>query len=326
LLPEAALGQSYAVATRANVPIPPIFPDLPDQRGFFAVVAIADGTEVTFTPAAAVAAGPGLLATALGEARTVVLERGEVLTVFGTNPSDFKGADLTGSLVVADKPVAVFAGHEEASVGAGSGVTTCCADMLQTQLFPGESQGTDVLALRSPPRASEPDVWVIQAVTGPTTVTLVPDPTGQSGAALTGAGATLELVSFESFHVSATGPVQVFQLLAGGEAANDLGDPALTEMVPTDRLLTRYDVWMVAGYQRRVSLGRMAGTTVTIDGEVVGAELFEAVGDTGWEAGSVTLSAGVHTLTGSAPFAAQVYGYADKGAFAAPAGLGPPTP
>jgi len=183
-----------------------------------------------------------------------------------------------------------------------------------------------VLALRSPPRASEPDLWVIQALADDLTVTVSPDPTMQSGAVLSGAGATLEIVSAQSFHVSADGPIQVVQYLASGTASGGLGDPAMTPMLPTSRLLARYDVSLPTGYDGRVSIGRKAGTIISIDGVAVVAATFKPVGATGWQAGSVALPAGVHTLSGSAPFAAQIYGYAAKGAFAAPAGLGPPAP
>ncbi|MEZ4268504.1 MAG: IgGFc-binding protein [Myxococcota bacterium] len=323
LLPESALGTSYAITTRATAPLGAIFPGTPDQRGFFTVVAIMDSTVVTFTPSTDVAPGPGVVATAAGEPRLMTLGRGDTVTIFGKNPSAIVGADLTGSLVTSDLPIAVFAGHEEAVNAPGGGAENCCADMLQVQLFPGESQTGEVLALRSPPRAAESDLWVVQALADEIEVTLTPDPTGQSGASLSGVGATIEIASSTSFQVSATGPVQVFQILAAGEVSGGLGDPAMTVMIPTSRLLARYDVFLPAEYDGRVSIARRAGATVSVDGVLVEAGALAALPGTDWHTGFVKLAPGVHTVTGSAPFAAQVYGYTAKGAFAAPAGFAP---
>src|SRR5690606_23233320 len=93
-------------------------------------------------------------------------------------------ADLSGTLVYADKPVAVFSGVESTQApgpfdvptypGWDSG-DTCCLDHLEEQLFPMESLGTNYVVTRSPVRSTssfrEPDVIRFVGAAEPATVT-----------------------------------------------------------------------------------------------------------------------------------------------------------
>jgi len=64
-------------------------------------------------------------------------------------------ADFTGTLVNADKPVAVFVGSEASDVPMFGTYATrqCCADHLEEQLLPDSSASTQYIIGRMPPRA-----------------------------------------------------------------------------------------------------------------------------------------------------------------------------
>ena len=97
-LPVIALGREYIVASAAdNIPVPTNV-EFPSQ---FMVVAPHDSTSVTITFAMAT---PNHSA---GETITVPMMKGDVYSAMSVG---FKG-DLTGSIIRADKPVAVMAGQ-----------------------------------------------------------------------------------------------------------------------------------------------------------------------------------------------------------------------
>ena len=96
-------------------------------RGTVTVVGKYANTAVTIQSTAPTLAGPGLPAMTANSEQTVTLEPYQVLNI----KTDQDGSDLTGTIITADRPVAVFGGHEAAVTS-----TECCADHLEQQLFP----------------------------------------------------------------------------------------------------------------------------------------------------------------------------------------------
>lgn len=120
-------------------------------RGFVTIVATEPGTNVQVTPSARILGDGGLIPPALpGETFLVDMHEFMVLNI----ETDGFLADLTGTKVVADKPVAVFSGSEASDVPAWRffGERYCCADHLEHQLFPLSAAGTRFVAARTPPR------------------------------------------------------------------------------------------------------------------------------------------------------------------------------
>ncbi len=156
LLPSNVIGNEYFVMSRQQ--------NFNNLRGYFTVVAASKGkTVVKVLSAAKTLAGIGVVAMVKGKSYSFTLSQGEVLNV-ETNEI---GADLTGSLVTADKPIAVFGGHEGGNVpdtnrcvkpkgqlkgscefqgwpceSNGDCPVTCCADHLEEQLLPISAWGT----------------------------------------------------------------------------------------------------------------------------------------------------------------------------------------
>ncbi|MEO6939575.1 MAG: choice-of-anchor D domain-containing protein [Candidatus Kapaibacterium sp.] len=146
-IPTPALGKKYVAAAWVDNPIQsnPGFINRDSASSEFMVIAPYDHTTVTFTPASTTCAGiigvnSGQGATGTPHPQTVVLRRGQIYWVrsHSIDPS----YDMSGSLIVSDKPVAVIAGHERALLGDPSGIWTTLdndtRDLMIEQMTPVE--------------------------------------------------------------------------------------------------------------------------------------------------------------------------------------------
>lgn len=112
LLPTNALGRYHIVMTREQT-----FADL---KGFLTVVGTFNGqTEVVVKVTAPTLRGTNIPAMSPGETRSFLLNRFDVLNI----ETNAYGADLTGSIVTANRPVAVFGGSEASNA---PNTTHCC--------------------------------------------------------------------------------------------------------------------------------------------------------------------------------------------------------
>lgn len=205
LLPDELLGKYYIVMSREE--------SFTILRSFLTVVGtVAGGTThvtVTFssTTGRTLASSDGKIKSyKSGESATFELKQWETLNV----ETDVVGGDLTGTVVLADKRVAVFGGSEAANVpntnhcdvsacsekdiakGDKCGLCewdhktpcnnndhcsqfiTCCADHLEMQMFPVKTWDSHYVAVKLWPRNQELDAWRIVAATDGTKIALNP--------------------------------------------------------------------------------------------------------------------------------------------------------
>ncbi len=206
LIPVEAWGTEYYVMTRAQVDVTANL----SYRGTLTVVAAENNTEVTVTVGGKTAPGTGLppkpLALQSGQSLTVTLQAYEVLNL----ESGGAGVDLTGSHVVASKPVGVFAGHESATPSGD-----CCTDHLEEQLIPVETLGSAYVAARTVPRGAAVDYWRVVAVKDGTTFTTEP---AQTPIPTLDAGEWFELTSTADFVIEGNNPFLLGQFLDSGNA------------------------------------------------------------------------------------------------------------
>lgn len=292
--------------------------------GFYAVVASEDETTVSLTPSAtggAVYPGAGVAANGVGE---LVLDAGDVLQVFSASAGGQPDAsDLTGTRVLADKPVQVIGGHKCTNVPWD--VQFC--DRLEESIPPVEALGFAYLVASPliPTGGMTPKAQIVRvvAVEDDTALTYDP-PQGGAPTHLASAGDYVELEpTAADFLVTGDKKIAVAQYMLGQNAGGDAGDPAMTIAVPSAQFRDEYLVHAPTNYEHSyANVIAPSGATVTIDG--VSVDAFTAIGDTGFGVARVPLSNagdGTHALTGDSPFGVSVYGYGQYTSYWYPGGL-----
>jgi len=349
LLPEPLLGQEHLILSWPTDPRCLIeIPGLPNFGGpcshsFLSVVAPTDNTEVTVRASARVAGTvipegmegqiePTVDPMPPGAIQTFTLNKGQVLNLDAMPETIFETADLTGSLVLSNKPIAVFSGHDSAAVSApgGGGGTgdpgedsgSCCLDHLEEQMIPVSLLGTHYVAAKSASRGGEKDLWRLIAADDNVTITTTPPIEGLNGQTLAKKGEWIEAYTTESFDIQATGRIQVGQYLVSQEDTQDVtGDPSLILAIPVERYRSTYPIMVPPLYAKNyVSVVRSPGTPIQVDGAPVADGEFTPVAGS-WEIAWILLSEGFHTVTGDAPFSLSAYGYNTAASYGYPGGM-----
>lgn len=271
LLPTPALGRYYYVMTREQT-----FDQL---RSYVTVVAVNPGTtnvSVEVTAHTLVGDAAGIDPLVPGDTIRRTMRQYDVLNI----ETDKIGDDMTGTIVLADRPIAVFGGSEAANapntnhcidnedydpgepdspakVCEEDGVTpcqgaedcslfiTCCADHLEMQLFPVKTWGKRYLATKSMPRGNEADSWRIIAAEDGTRITTMPP---QLSLPVLNQGEWVDFESTQDFEIVANKPIMVGQFLQAEQAPRPgyqpgdagVGDPAFLLAVPLEQLRTDY--------------------------------------------------------------------------------------
>jgi len=326
LLPTAHLGTEYRVlAWPSHLFLPP---SLPPQRfsSYVAIVATEAGpTQVTVTPSVDLDAGGGIAAVAANVATTFDLQPGQVLSLETTMVD---GADLSGSLIQSTQNVAVFTGHEGAMVPPTSGFL----DHLEEQLLPTSRWALRHVAVKSPPRGTEVDVWRILAREANTTVTTNPPQAGTP--AILGAGEWLEIATAESFEIVADQPLLVAQYLVGSGAsgvpgdpacaggATGLGDPAMALLPGVEHWRSEYTLPGLSTLNSNtLTVITTAGNQVSLGGPPLPPGSWLPVGAGTYVMAYVVLTPGTRSVTAPSPFGVLMHGFACDAARAWPGGF-----
>ncbi|MBH23094.1 MAG: hypothetical protein CMH57_01275 [Myxococcales bacterium] len=317
LLPAESLGTEYIVLSWPTTPIPEAL-GLPPQHGYFTIAATSPGTtDVTVTLSANVGSGSNVPFMEAGTTHEFTLRQFQVLNLEADGSNLFPINDLSGSIIRASKPIAVFGGHEEAVVGDG-----CCAEHLEQQLFPTSIWGVRYLAAQAEPRGGASDVWRVVAAVDNTQVETIPPQPGAASFTLN-RGEWIEIDSGESFEIVSDLPIMVGQYLKSQEATpNVTGDPAFILAVPIEQFRDEYTVLTPEGYTSNwMTLVRRADTPVLLDGQMVSDAFFVSFGSGDWEYAWVPVEEGPHTVESASPFSLSAYGYSGAVSYGYPGGL-----
>ncbi len=341
LLPTNALGQVHRVigwGAGHPMPIDVGGVRLPVDRSYVTVVGTAPGTEVRVRPTWRIRGNAPIPATDPGGEIVMTLGPFDVLNletddaVWGQQ-GDL--ADLTGTVVTSDRPVAVFSGVESTAAPGtlevpqppddGDGKPdTCCLDHLEEQIWPAEAIGSRYVVARSPVRSNtgfrEPDVLrflgVAEATTVKTTLRAPFDEfTLQPGQIVT-------TWTQDDVIVTSERPVMVGQLLVsqGYVDGPRTGDPSLTVFPPVDQFRTEYVILTPSSWQTNwVVISARVGSAVSLDGTDTSTCETEPSGTldgADYESRRCFLIEGVHKLSGEVPFGIVAYGYGGAGSYA----------
>ena len=202
------------------------------------IVAAEDGTEVTIVGKNNITGAPGIDGAGKGQPRTWSLKRGEVIQLVQSN-------ELTGSMVSANKNIAVLGGHECMQVPTDKGA----CDASQFQVFPVQSWGREYAVApyisRLEGEVSEDYVYRIVAAVDGTSLTY--EPSRPDGAAPElAAGELTSFTARDPFVVKsqdAEHPIAVYSLMTGWawqQTKLGDGDPEIVAVIPTEQYLDRY--------------------------------------------------------------------------------------
>lgn len=298
------------------------------------IVASEDNTTVTVKPTANINAGGGLPAIGANTQHVFpAMNQGDYLQLDGQS-------NLNGSYITADKPIAVFSAHECANIPTNK----IACDHLEEQLFGLQTWGKTYVAARMPVRDTnliEATLWQIAASEDNTTVTFVANP------ALTGLPASPQMMNKGEvlqffvastsiqhpgdFIVNADKPILVADYLTGLQNVPniptiDAGDPAMAQTVPVEQFLDSYVLLVPNAWNKDYAiLTKAIGTTISIDGNPVAQNNFLPIDDgmnpPTHEVARVSVTDGVHTMTGSHPFGVVIVGFDYADSYAYPGGV-----
>jgi IgGFc binding protein len=310
LLPVSAWrGEYYAATWQHNFNAP----------SELAVIGSQHHTMVTITTRADTPASGNAPAFKAGVPQTIKLDEGSVIEITTIT------GDLTGTHVVADKPVAVISGHFAARIPQEQQYD----DHLEESMFPVATLGKRYMIV--PPLTASLDRMAhyvrVVATHDNTTLTYEPAQTGlPTTIAKAGDFVELPYVS-NSFLITADHKILVAQYMTGATTRDDgSGDPAMSLVVPIDEFRKSYLVHAPINYIK----GNFVDVVAPIDEPILfdGKPLAtEPIPSTDYALGRASLidggpgNDGNHTITGAKPFGITVYGYAPYTSYWYPGGL-----
>jgi hypothetical protein len=317
LLPENVLGGEYMVGSYSAFASGYYYSY--GYPGFAAVAATEDGTSVT-VHSRTTTLGGDIAALSPGQEATITLDRGDVLEVFSAATV---GADLTGSMIEASAPVAVFGGH----VCTNMPLANPSCDHLEEMMQPVETWGRQFVmtAVAHPDTGmAAPTMYRVVALNDGTDVTF--DPAVTAPVTLD-AGQIVEFATTDNFLVQATGPISAYQYMesctALGTAYGSLdGDPSMGSGIPLRQARTSYVFLVPDTYQQNwVNVVAEGDAGVELDGEEIARG--DAVGSSPYWSARVSVGAGSHRIvtTDGSRFTITVYGYADYTSYLYPGGM-----
>lgn len=328
LFPTHVLGTDYTAVTGDSILLGTDQEPQGDNSGaFVSVVATEDGTTVDLF------ATWGLYP---GASQDVMLDRGQVFTAVSLGPNTYPGVNgdgnLSGSRVVADRPVAVFSGNV-ATIEPNPG--QCCADHLEHQMLPLVAWGNGYAAAPPPsPMGGATNNPAVYRITGSFDDTaLAYSPAAPAGApGLIDAGQTVRFESDQPFTVTSAEPEKSFaltQFLLSNQYINafgQAGDPAMIALPAVAQFQTRYVFLVPDGYAANyVTVVRVAGADVTRDGVSVAAANWRPLGTldgVDYEYVALSVPPGAHLVESDEPCGIVSVGYDQDVSYGYPGGSG----
>jgi hypothetical protein len=295
LLPNHVLGRHYYVVSWPHS----------ISESLATIYAVEDQTEIEILPGplATVAAVGGAPALTPGVVVEVILNADQTLQFLSNG-------DMTGTRLVSNKPIGVFAGSPCANVP----VNVRYCDHLEEQMLPQETWGSTMVVAPFFARGEEPSIFRVIAEQDGTELDFNPAILVANNTL--DAGEFLEFEATEAFVLSATKPILLIQFMVGSQhpgvragGTRNLGDPAMTTIVPADQWRHDYAFLTPETYTvNYVTITAPLATDVELDGEMLDVNGWTVI-DENYQYRIELVSTGPHTLTANAPVAINVHGY-----------------
>jgi hypothetical protein len=313
-LPTATLGQNYITLSYTQWTWSSV-----NYLSEFDVVGVQNGTAVTITPSEATATH------AAGVPFTFTLNQGDVYQL-QNGASD---TDLSGSLINASSPVAVWGAVEAADVPPG----VDSANYLVEQLWPANMWGVNFFTVPLATRKNG-DTFRFLASQNNTTVSV-----NGTAVATLNQGQYFEQVITVPSQITANNCIYVMQYSNGidWDGGTTQGDPSMISIPSVGEYASSYlaAAPVSTGFQphgftqnfENITVPTSAAGSVTLDGTALPAALFSPIGASGFSGASVSVTAATHSLSAPAPFGLIFYGFEtnypedDEDAYGYPGGL-----
>ncbi|SEK45998.1 protein of unknown function [Stigmatella aurantiaca] len=273
----------------------------------FGLVATEDGTVVTITPSAK--AGSRQEAVPY----SITLSRGQTYQLRSTQSDQ---ADLSGSSIQSNHPIAVFGGHECANIPDGD---TYACDHLVEQLPPTTTWGKSFATVPLKSR-NNGDTFRFVAAKNGTQVSV-------NGAvvATLGRGQVHQQIIQGMAHISATEPILVAQYSNSSSYDGVTSDPFMMLIPPYEQFLANYTVTAPpGGFQNNfinVVVPSAAVKSFQLDGVPVPEGEFTVIGVSGFSGAQLTVGNGAHQMASELPFGAFMYGFDDYDSYGYAGGM-----
>jgi len=266
----------------------------------FAIIATEDHTKISIVPSANTKNYPR------GIEFSKTMNKGEVYQLFAKFEA-FSNCDLTGTLIKANKKIAVFSGHQCAYVP--HSVKAC--NHLVEQLPPISSWGRHFYLGKFHSRvrytyrvlANKPDTKVF--VNNKLIKTL-------------DGGEFLERQASDNIQLTATKPILVAQYSHGFGDGDNVGDPMMILISPTQQFLNKYRfATPVNGswnHYINVVVPTVSINSLRLDGKPLSDRQFHQIGLSRYSIGYIKIPFGTHTIYGDDAFGMYSYGFGFKGA------------
>lgn len=355
LLPTSVLGKVYR-----NVGWPPAnpfpTPGAWTMRAYVTIVGTQAGTTVNVSPSYRIHGNAPIAKTDKNGTIQVTLGPFDVLNLetddstmqecFNKDGKPPFCADLTGTIVTANAPVAVFSGVESTGVGLPpdaplppswksstdqDGTKGCCKQHLEEQVPPLEAVGKKFVVTRSPIRSDqefttyvEPDVLRFVGAAAPAQVkTSLPPPLDNFQIM---PGQIIQTWTDKDIVVEASEPIFVAQYLVAQDYVEPKpkGDPSFTIFPPVEQQRTEYVFLSPEGWDENyVVMATETNNEITVDGALPKDCIIAPAGTIDgktYEARRCKIPSGAHRLSGKQGFGVMAYGYADADVYAFPGG------
>ncbi len=318
-LPTDALGTNYIVLTYnsdGSVAGGQITgSSTPSQ---FVIIATENETEIEISPSV-----PTYIRK--NNKQLIKLQKGEAYLVQADITQANSKADLTGTIIKSNKPIALIAGHQRTRIPIGTNVQS--RDCLLEMLPPVNAWGRNAIVVpfaqhSSITSNSYKDLFRIMAGADNTQISI----DGQYYGTLN-QGKYFELELTNPWFIEASGPILVAQYKKSAQVqAGDYSqsDPLMMITPPVEQYGNFYRIANIQAYERDfigtlspvysnhhiniVALDKDVGK-VKIDGNPIDASSFKKVPNSQYSYAILQVQEGTHELTAPSGFGLSVYGY-----------------
>jgi hypothetical protein len=302
ILPTDVLGTEYIILGYRNDPALPA-----SALGTeFGVVATENGTTVTITPTVTTGS------RAVGVPYSITLNQGNTYQLVNDSQAL---VDLSGTIVTADKPVAVLGGNKCARIPPGY----AACDHIFEQLTPVNTWSKTFLTVPLETRL-QGDTFRILAREDSTSVLINGSP-----AAVLNRGGFLETILLNSSKIDCSKPVMVAQYSNGSTYDGVTSDPFMMLIPPFEQYLNQYTVTTPAsGFAQNfinLVVPNASVGLVTLDGSPITAGNFTPIVGSDYSGAQLPVALGTHNLEGPQRFGTFVYGFDYYDSYGYPGGM-----